>query len=119
MRLHGAVRAREDTACGGACVECAGIINCDGEVFSLAISAGVNGEISGRARSDWPLCHFGAQGKKNSNTTLMNCFAVAGRERDAGVGWGGAISSTEPSSLGTAEKGRHPVSKVNTLISSV
>lgn len=53
--------------------------------------------------------------KKNSNTTLMNCFAAGGRKRDAG----GAISSTEPSSLSTAEKGRHPVSKVNTLISSV
>lgn len=54
-------------------------------------------------------------GKKISNTTLMNRFAAGGRKRDAGD----AISSTEPSSVGTAEKGRHPVSKVNTLISSV
>lgn len=37
---------------GGGSVECAGIINCDGEVFSLAVWAGVNGEISGRARSE-------------------------------------------------------------------
>lgn len=43
-------------------------------VFSLAISAGVNGENSGRARSDWPACHFGGVEKK---TTLMNQF-VAG-----------------------------------------
>lgn len=51
----------------GVCVERAGIITCDGEafpvMFSLGIFAGVNGEISGRARSEWPACHSEAQNK--------------------------------------------------------
>lgn len=36
----------------GESVECAGIINCDEDVFPLAVWAGVNGEKSGRAKSE-------------------------------------------------------------------
>lgn len=110
MRMHQVIRTGEDTMYGSMCWMCRyhklwwwGLPS---SMFSLAIFAGVNGENSGRARSDWPACQ--------NPTTLMNQF-VAGR-RNA---WStGAISTTKPSSLGTVKKGRHPMSKVNILISS-
>lgn len=110
MRMHQVIRTGEDTVYGSMCWMCRyhklwwwGLPS---SMFSLAIFAGVNGENSGRARSDWPACQ--------KPTTLMNQF-VAGR-RNA---WcTGAISTTKPSSLGTVKKGRHPMSKVNILISS-
>lgn len=75
---------QEKILCMGVCVECAGIITCDGEasprlIFSLAIFAGVNGENSGRARSDWPACHFGAQWENKTEKHDFN-ESVCSRE---------------------------------------
>lgn len=79
-------------------------------MFSLGIFAGVNGEISGRARSDPSVCHF----ETEQNTTLMNQCGAGRRESDAR-----ALSAPQNHTpIGTVNEGRHPVSKVNVLIIS-
>lgn len=83
MRMHEVVRTGEDTVCGSMCWMCRyhnmwwrGLPRL---IFSLAIFAGVNGENSGRARSDWPACHFGAQWKNKTEKHDFN-ESVCSRE---------------------------------------
>lgn len=110
--MHEVIR---EILCMGVCVELPGITTCVGETFLAHVFLGHLCRCEWRdlrEGEEWLAC-LSLWGLEQNTTLMKQC--VARRKK---VWCTGTISNMKPSSLGIMKKGRHPVTKVNILISS-